>query len=69
VLEILGFISKRKRMSIVIKDEDGVIRVLTKGADSAMAPILAAGQATLFSTSFLYLQLVPSHRIKDCILY
>jgi magnesium-transporting ATPase (P-type) len=69
VLEILGFTSKRKRMSVVIRDVDGVIRVLTKGADSVMAPRLAAGQATLFSTSSLYLQIVPSHRTKDCLLY
>jgi hypothetical protein len=34
-----------------------------------MAPRLAAGQATLFSTSSLYLQIVPSHRTKDCLFY
>jgi phospholipid-transporting ATPase len=56
VLEILGFTSKRKRMSVVIRDVDGVIRVLTKGADSVMAPRLAAGQANLFSTTDAHMQ-------------
>jgi magnesium-transporting ATPase (P-type) len=36
VLYTVAFTSKRKRMSVVIRDTDGRIKVITKGADSVM---------------------------------
>ena len=36
ILETLAFTSKRKRMSVIIRDTDGVIRLLCKGADTAL---------------------------------
>ena len=34
ILDVLEFTSKRKRMSVIVKDSKGNIRVITKGADS-----------------------------------
>ncbi|EPS62728.1 hypothetical protein M569_12061, partial [Genlisea aurea] len=41
VLNLLDFTSKRKRMSIIVRDEDGEILVLCKGADSIIFDRLA----------------------------
>ena len=34
LLELFAFTSDRKRMSVVVRDESGVIRMYMKGADS-----------------------------------
>nr|CEL78271.1 TPA: P-type ATPase, putative [Toxoplasma gondii VEG] len=44
VLEVLEFDNFRKRMSVVIRDRDGRLRLLVKGADSSMLDIAAPGQ-------------------------
>ena len=36
VLMVIKFTSKRKRMSVIIRDTDGNIKLLIKGADTAM---------------------------------
>lgn len=36
ILNVLEFNSTRKRMSVIVKDEDGKILLLSKGADSIM---------------------------------
>lgn len=41
LLQILEFTSARKRMSVIIEDENGIIKLLTKGADSIIAKLLA----------------------------
>ena len=48
MLETIGFTSKRKRMSVIIRDIDGVIKMIIKGADSTMIPRLATGQESIF---------------------
>jgi len=40
LLHIFEFNSDRKRMSVVIKDEKGFIRLISKGADSVILPRL-----------------------------
>lgn len=40
ILEVVEFSSKRKRMSIVVRCPDGRIRLICKGADSAIIPRL-----------------------------
>ncbi|CAN0038698.1 unnamed protein product [Pylaiella littoralis] len=40
VLRILGFNSVRKRMSVIVRGSDGKVRVLAKGADTTMIPLL-----------------------------
>lgn len=49
VLNVIPFTSKRKRMSVVIRDADDQIRILSKGADTAMLPRLRAGQEQLLA--------------------
>lgn len=43
VLAELEFNSDRKRMSMIFKCPDGKIRMITKGADTIMMPLLASG--------------------------
>ena len=42
LLNVIEFTSARKRMTIIVKDEDGKIIVMCKGADNIMAPRLLA---------------------------
>lgn len=37
---MLGFNSDRKRMSVIIRTEDGTIKIICKGADTTMLPRL-----------------------------
>eukprot|EP01053_Blabericola_migrator_P005325 Blabericola_migrator_1__5324@NODE_272_length_10504_cov_138_380473_g227_i0_p1_GENE_NODE_272_length_10504_cov_138_380473_g227_i0NODE_272_length_10504_cov_138_380473_g227_i0_p1_ORF_typecomplete_len1787_score403_99PhoLip_ATPase_C/PF16212_5/1_7e04PhoLip_ATPase_C/PF16212_5/8e03PhoLip_ATPase_C/PF16212_5/2_1e37Hydrolase/PF00702_26/0_003Hydrolase/PF00702_26/7_3e20Hydrolase/PF00702_26/0_039E1E2_ATPase/PF00122_20/2_6e25E1E2_ATPase/PF00122_20/5_5e03PhoLip_ATPase_N/PF16209_5/3_9e15PhoLip_ATPase_N/PF16209_5/1 len=46
ILECLDFDNIRKRMSVVMRDRDGTIKLLTKGADSSMLSVAAPGQGT-----------------------
>ena len=41
ILNIIEFTSSRKRMSVIIREPDGRIKVLTKGADSVLSELLA----------------------------
>lgn len=41
LLKVIEFNSDRKRMTVIVKAPNGQIRVLSKGADSVMAPLLA----------------------------
>ncbi|KAJ3372819.1 hypothetical protein GGF31_001356 [Allomyces arbusculus] len=56
VLEIIEFNSTRKRMSVVVRDPDGKVRLLTKGADSVIYERLAPGQTGLMQTTLGHLQ-------------
>lgn len=47
VLEVLEFDNFRKRMSVVIRDREGRLRLLVKGADSSVLDIAARGQEKL----------------------
>jgi len=48
VLEVLEFSSARKRMSVVVQDvKTGRIRLLSKGADSVMLPLITQGEQDL----------------------
>ena len=51
VLTTIGFTSKRKRMSVIVKTKDGRIQMLIKGADTAMIPRLHSGQDALLHTT------------------
>lgn len=44
ILNTIEFSSKRKRMSVIIRDIDGQIKVMTKGADTVMYERLRPGQ-------------------------
>lgn len=40
ILNILEFSSARRRMTVIVKDKQGKIKVLTKGADSIITDLL-----------------------------
>lgn len=40
MLNLLDFTSKRKRMSVIVKDEDGQIFIFCKGADRLASHLL-----------------------------
>lgn len=44
ILAEIPFNSDRKRMSLIVRDERGNILLMTKGADSIMAPLVVAGR-------------------------
>jgi len=57
VLDVLDFTSARKRMSIVVKEpKSGRIRLLSKGADSVMLPLLATGQGDMLRATEKHLE-------------
>ena len=41
LLNIIEFSSMRKRMSVIVRDTKGEIKLLTKGADSVLEQLLA----------------------------
>jgi len=51
LLESIEFSSKRKRMSVIVRDTDGKIRVYIKGADTVINDRLRKGQASLSETT------------------
>ncbi|ORZ32831.1 hypothetical protein BCR44DRAFT_1439375 [Catenaria anguillulae PL171] len=70
VLEILEFTSARKRMSVVVRDPDLGICVLTKGADSVIFERMAAGQHELRKTTLDQLQWFANDGLRTlCIAY
>lgn len=40
MLHVLGFTSDRKRMSVIVRTGEGVIKIICKGADTVMLPRL-----------------------------
>lgn len=40
ILHLLGFTSDRKRMSVIFKTAEGLIKIICKGADTVMLPRL-----------------------------
>ena len=47
LLNVIEFTSERKRMSVIVRAPDDRILIMTKGADSIIAPRLAKGQDLL----------------------
>jgi len=43
-LNVIEFTSDRKRMTVVVQTPEGAIKVLSKGADSVLLPLLSPGQ-------------------------
>jgi len=56
LLESIEFSSKRKRMSVIVKDTDGVIRLYCKGADNVIIDRLKSGQADILKSTTEQLQ-------------
>lgn len=47
ILRTIPFTSSRKRMSVIIRDSDGLLKIITKGADAIMEHRLKSGQDAL----------------------
>ena len=52
LLNVIEFTSTRKRMTVVVKDPEGRIRVMCKGADSIIIPRLKANSQLLEQTNY-----------------
>ena len=52
VLNILNFSSDRKRMSIIIKDKNGLIKLYTKGADCEITKRMSKNSKSKLSSNF-----------------
>lgn len=50
LLNVIEFTSARKRMTVIVRGEDNRIRVMTKGADSIIVPLLRQPSAILEKT-------------------
>jgi len=49
ILEVMEFTSKRKRMSVIVRNCDGELLIFSKGADTVMRPRLKAGQEAIWN--------------------
>ena len=69
VLTMIKFTSKRKRMSVIIRDTDGEIKLLIKGADTAMIPRFVGSQeqAALMHTTIKHVEQFSSEGLR-CLL-
>ena len=56
ILHTIAFTSKRKRMSVIIKDNDNNIKILSKGADTIMLTRLGKGQDKLIKITNQHIQ-------------
>ena len=53
VEDVIEFTSARKRQSVILKDENGVYLILTKGADSHVLPLVTQGPTKQIENSVL----------------
>lgn len=56
ILQVLAFDSARKRMSIIIRDDKGLIKVFCKGADTAILSRLKDGQEEIIENTDEHLE-------------
>ncbi|KHJ82450.1 hypothetical protein OESDEN_17856, partial [Oesophagostomum dentatum] len=56
VLDVIDFTSDRKRMSVVIRDAAGVIKLYTKGADTMVLERLVPGSESVIDTCHEHLE-------------
>ncbi|XP_065668922.1 phospholipid-transporting ATPase VA isoform X2 [Hydra vulgaris] len=56
ILHILQFDSQRKRMSVIVRDDAGLIKVYSKGADSAFLNFLKEGQEDIQTVTDQHLE-------------
>ncbi|KAL9646480.1 hypothetical protein ABK040_006474 [Willaertia magna] len=50
ILDIIEFSSDRKRQSVIVRNPEGRLVLYTKGADSAICPLLRSGQSNVEET-------------------
>lgn len=68
LLNVIEFTSARKRMTVIVKREDGKIICMTKGADSHVIPRLGKGQDNLIVQTLLYIDEYANEGLRTLIL-
>ena len=56
LLNVIEFTSTRKRMSVIVKDQNNTIICMTKGADSIIIPRLKAGQDQMIKQTLKFVE-------------
>ena len=56
LLNILEFTSDRKRMSVIVEDQEGKIMLLTKGADSIIQARLSKEKSPFLDQTLEYIE-------------
>lgn len=67
LLDTIEFSSKRKRMSVVVREANGQIRLYIKGADTVISNILAPGQEKLLRTTIAHMDSFSNEGLR-CLL-
>ena len=67
LLDTIEFSSKRKRMSVVVREKSGQIRLYIKGADTVISSILAPGQEQLLTTTVTHMESFSNEGLR-CLL-
>jgi len=68
LLNVIEFTSARKRMTIIVKDPEGKIICMTKGADSHVLPRMAPGQEQLIDRTNAYIDNYAQEGLRTLIL-
>lgn len=68
VLEVLEFDNYRKRMSVIVRDREGFVRVLVKGADNSMFDIAAPGQREMVKECKTHLSEMAQRGLRTLVL-
>ena len=68
LLHVIEFTSARKRMSVIVRDPQGRIMLMTKGADSHIVPRLRSGQEDMVSQTETYLSDYAKDGLRTLIL-
>jgi len=55
ILETIAFTSKRKRMAVIFRDTDGIIKLIMKGAETTMLPCMKEGQDEMIDTTLQHM--------------
>jgi P-type E1-E2 ATPase len=55
LLNVIEFTSARKRMTVIVRDSENRIRVMCKGADSIIIPLLKKDQKSILDQTTKYL--------------
>ena len=68
LLNVIEFTSDRKRMTVIVRDEEGKIKVLMKGADSIIVARLKNQEDPLIAQTFKYLNSYASVGLRTLLI-
>jgi phospholipid-translocating P-type ATPase (flippase) len=67
ILEVIAFSSKRKRMTVILRDSDGQVKLMMKGAETTIIPCMARGQEDLLNVTMGHMNDYASEGLR-CLL-